>query len=274
MSHGRPGRRQTRLLLALIAAFFLTLLWQKPLTAPEPVRQVATTAGNAARRIPIYSVAVDEPRIAISFDAAWGADHTTSLLDTLAAHNVKTTFFLVSFWIEAYPDLAREIIARGHEIGLHSATHPDLTALSAAEVRAELEHNRDLIIKTTGFTPTLFRPPFGAYNNQLLEIADDELGLTTIQWSVDSLDWRDDDPESVTARVVDRVRPGDIVLFHNNAAATARALPGILQRLQALGYEIVPISELIHPRPFRTDHTGRQHPVPQGPSDRHDEQDR
>lgn len=221
----------------------------------------AWTMAASDRRIPIYSVDTKEARVAISFDAAWGADRTEAILDILDAHQVKTTFFLVTFWVERYPDMAREIVARGHEIGMHSTSHPDMTALSKAQMREELQENHRVIQERTGFDARLFRPPFGAYSNALMEVVEDELGFKTIQWSVDSLDWKDVDAGFIERRILDQVGPGDIVLFHNNAEATPQALPRILTELQARGYEIVPISQLIYWDNYRINHEGRQVPL-------------
>lgn len=228
--------------------------------APGP----GVPAAAARRRLPIYSVLTDERKLAISFDAAWGADKTPRILDTLDRFGVKTTFFLVSFWVRRYPDAARDIVRRGHELGMHSATHPDLTTLSDARIREEVMDNFRVIQETTGFMPRLFRPPFGAYDDRVLRVIEDELGFTVIQWSVDSLDWKRVGPEFVTRRVLERVHPGAIVLFHNNADATPAALPVILQTLQEQGWQVVPISQLLHPGEYDVDHEGRQVPR-QGP---------
>lgn len=259
-----PGRR--RLGHWIILGLALPLLAAAALARPAlpPGLKAAAAALSAAaseRRIPIYSVETTEPRVAISFDAAWGADRTEAILDILDRYGVKTTFFLVTFWVERYPDMAREIVARGHEIGMHSTSHPDMTALSRAQMRRELEENHRVIREITGFDARLFRPPFGAYNNTLIEVVEDELGFKTIQWSVDSLDWKDVDAAFIERRVLDRIGPGDIVLFHNNAEATPQALPRILERLQADGYEIVPISRLIYWDNYLINHEGRQVPL-------------
>lgn len=248
-------------LVAVMVPLLVAGYWAWPVVEARMERVIrAIAAGTASRRLPIYSVWTEEKIAAISFDAAWGADKTRTILDILDEYGIKTTFFLVTFWVEKYPDEAREMVARGHEIGLHSSTHPDFTALTNAAIREELTENHRVIKEITGVEPRLFRPPFGAYNDRVLSVVEDELGYLTIQWSVDSLDWRDVTPDDITRRILSRIHPGAIVLFHNNAESTPAALPRILSALQAGGWRIVPISQLLHPGPYTIDHEGRQIP--------------
>lgn len=229
----------------------------------EPVLRFSLAAGApppAQKKLPIYSVETDRRRVAISFDATWGADKTPRLLEILRQHHVKTTFFLVSMWIRKYPEETRMIAREGHEIGLHSATHPDFRTLSDVEIRRELEDNLQAVRDTTGFEARLFRPPFGAYDDRVIR-AVEGMGIIPVQWDVDSLDWMDVTPQQIVDRVTRLVRPGSIVLFHNNAESTPAALPEILRRLRAAGYAIVPVSQLLHKGPYYIDHTGRQIPT-------------
>lgn len=142
------------------------------------------------RSLPIYSVERDDKKIAISFDCAWGTDYTDTLLSIMNEKNVKCTFFMVQFWVEKYPDYVKKIDEAGHEIGTHSATHPKMSGLSKQQVISELQTSSNAITAITGKKVEVFRPPFGDYNNQLIDTAN-ELGLYTIQWDVDSLDWKD-----------------------------------------------------------------------------------
>ncbi|MCK9217677.1 MAG: polysaccharide deacetylase family protein [Firmicutes bacterium] len=209
------------------------------------------------RIIPIYCVDTEEKRIAISFDAAWGSDYTLELLEILERYNVKTTFFLVAFWIDKYPDMVKKIDEYGHEIGNHSASHPNMSQLNETKIKEELTITSNKIEKITGKRVNLFRPPFGDYNNRLMKTAN-SLGYYVIQWDVDSLDYKDYGADVMVERVLSRVSNGSIVLFHNNATYTTKALPVILSRLQQLEYEIVPISELIYKENYYIDHTGKQ----------------
>lgn len=207
---------------------------------------------------PIYKVDTKEKKVAISFDACWGSENTLKILDILDKYNVKTTFFLVNIWLEDYPDKAKEIRARGHEIGLHSTTHPHFTRLSDEKIREELQKNKDMIKKVTGFDAILFRPPFGDYDSRVVKIIQD-MGLYPIQWSVDSLDWRGLSASQMTRRVTERIGPGDIVLFHNDGEHTVEAIDEIIKILQSQGYKIVPVSELIYKGDYYVDVNGIQH---------------
>lgn len=215
------------------------------------------TVFGEVKRLPIYSVDTPEKKISISFDAAWGNEHTVPILDILDKYKVKTTFFLVEFWVDEFPEDVKEIRARGHELGNHSSTHPDMSKLSAEEMAKELQGPAGKIEQLTGAKTTLFRPPFGAYSNELINVAEAN-GYYVIQWDVDSLDWKDISAEQIVERVTRNVKSGSIVLFHNNAQYVETYLPLILQKLQADGYEIVPIGELIMKENFQMDHTGKQ----------------
>lgn len=209
------------------------------------------------RKLPNYSVGTEEMKVAISFDAAWGNDHTRPILEILDQYGVKTTFFLVKFWAEKFPEDVKEIAARGHEVENHSATHPDMRKLSVEQIREELGSTGTTIESLTGVRPRLFRPPFGAYNNSLIETCEAE-GYKVIQWSVDSLDWQNLSAEQIVDRVLSRVEPGSIVLFHNHATFVEDYLPPILEGLQAEGYQVVPIGKLIYWDNYYMDNTGKQ----------------
>ena len=200
--------------------------------------------GRTDRLVPIYRVKTDEKKVAISFDAAWGSDITPQLLKILEDNNVKTTFFLVKFWMDEYPEMTKRIAAAGHEIGNHSATHPNMGSLSKSEVIKEIKDTHDKIKELTGQTSTVFRPPFGDYSNTLITTCN-ELGYHVIQWDVDSLDWKDLSSSAIYDRVMKQVSPGSIILFHNNGKFTAEAVEPIIKELKSQGYKIVPISQLI-----------------------------
>ncbi|WP_312651291.1 polysaccharide deacetylase family sporulation protein PdaB [Aminipila sp.] len=212
---------------------------------------------NQDRKLPIYNVQTSEKKVAISFDAAWGDDRTMDILDNLDKYNVKATFFLVKFWAQKYPQDVKEIQKRGHEIGNHSATHPDMTGLTSEKISSELKETSDVIQKITGQKTTLFRPPFGAYDNHVIETCEAE-GYKVIQWSVDSLDWKDISTEQIVERVTRNVKSGDIILFHNNAERVSEYLPLVLKSLQDQGFKIVPVGQLIYYKDYHMDHAGKQ----------------
>jgi polysaccharide deacetylase family sporulation protein PdaB len=200
--------------------------------------------GRLDRLVPIYRVETQGKKVAISFDAAWGSDITPKLLEILKKHDIKTTFFLVKFWMDKYPDMTRRIAREGHEIGNHSATHPQMGSLPKEQIIKELKTTHDKIKELTGQDAILFRPPFGDYSNTLITTAN-ELGYHVIQWDVDSLDWKNLSAGAIYDRVIRQVKPGSIVLFHNNGKHTAEALEPIINELKKQGYEIVPISRLL-----------------------------
>lgn len=211
----------------------------------------------AARKIPIYRVNTPNNFVSITFDAAWGADKTQGILDILDEYDIKCTFFLVSFWMEAHPDMVREIAARGHEIGTHSATHPNMTKLSAEQIKEELKGSIKIIEDLTGRKVTLFRAPFGAYDNKLMSVTE-ELGLFTIQWDVDSLDWKGLSATEIGLRV-QKSKKGSIILCHNNSDNILAALPLIIHTAIVKGLKFVPVGQLIYTANYYIDSAGEQH---------------
>ena len=216
-----------------------------------------TGAGmGSTRSLPIYSVDMDEKKVAISFDCAWGVDYTDKLLDTMAKNDVRCTFFAVQFWVEKYPEYVEKIVAAGHEMGTHSRTHSYMSKLTKSAIQDELATSSQAIEKLTGQKVTLFRPPYGDYNNTLIDTCG-EMGLYPIQWDVDSLDWKNLSATEIAMRVVNGVKNGSIILCHNNGLHTAEALPLIFSTLKNRGFEFVPISELIYKDNYYIDSTGK-----------------
>lgn len=219
-----------------------------------------TTAVVAKKReLPVYSVERDDKVLSISFDASWGADKTIAILDILDRYDVKTTFFLVGGWVDKYPEMVEEIFARGHEIGNHSNTHPHMSQLSESDIREELRIMSDKVEKLTGVRPTLFRPPYGDYNDRVVLVSRAE-GYECVQWSIDSLDWKDRGTEDIIKQCTHRVDNGDIVLFHNDSNDIVNALPSVIEHYQGLGYTIIPVSELLLEGEYIIDVQGKQHP--------------
>ncbi len=219
--------------------------------------QTVGAGTSSTRSLPIYSVAREDKKIAISFDCAWGVDYTDKLLDIMSKNGVRCTFFAVEFWVEKYPEYAQKIVDAGHELGTHSRTHSYMSKQSEAEIRDELQTSSDAIERVTGQKPTLFRAPFGDYDDLLVDTAK-TMGLYTIQWDVDSLDWKNLSATEIALRVVNGTKEGSIILCHNNGLHTAEALPMIFSTLQNKGYEFVPIGELIYKENYVIDHNGRQ----------------
>lgn len=213
--------------------------------------------GGTLRQLPIYSVETQSKKVAISFDCAWGVDYTDKLLSIMKAEEVKCTFFMVEFWTKKYPEYVKKIDALGHEIGTHSSTHPYMSKLDKTAIEKELTSSSTAITEITGKKVELFRAPYGDYDDLLINTAK-ELGLYTIQWDVDSLDWKNLSAQEIYNRVTSRVKNGSIVLFHNNGLHTAQALQDIIRNLKANGYTFVPIGELIYKDNYRMAVDGRQ----------------
>ena len=213
--------------------------------------------GYAERKLPIYGVQTDKKEIAITFDAAYGSEETLKIIDILKEKNVTATFFLVGFWVEKYPDLVKTLDDSGIEIGTHSNTHPYMSKLSSVQMQAELSTSVELIKNITGKEVTLFRPPYGDYNDSLISVAD-SLNLKTIQWSVDSLDWKGLTTSQMMARITPSVENGSIILFHNNSDHIVEALPVIIDTLVEQGYKLVHVSDLIYKDDYTINNNGIQ----------------
>ena len=193
-----------------------------------------------------------------TFASPWGNEDTQTLIDILEKFHVKTTFFVVGDWVDKYPDSVKALAAAGNEVMNHSSTHAHFAKLSAAEIKADISACSDKIEAVTGVRPTLFRCPYGEYDDNVIGTVNG-MGLTAVQWDTDSLDWKKLTAGEIYKRVSSKVQPGSIVLFHNAGLHTPEALPSIIEYLLAEGYTIVPISEILLTGDTYIDHTGRQH---------------
>lgn len=214
------------------------------------------------RELPIYCVQTEEKKVALSFDAAWGNEDTRNILDILAKNDVKVTFFMTGGWVEKYPDDVKAIAAAGHDLGNHSESHSQMSTLSAEQIREEITLVHNKVKELTGVEMSLFRPPYGDYNDTVVKTVR-ECGYHCIQWDVDSLDWKDYGVDSIIKTVCSHkhLGNGSIILMHNGASYTPKALESVIKRLREQGYEIVPISQLIYTDcEYILDHEGRQIP--------------
>ena len=237
------------------------------LTAFAVLRGLILTAGSSirvsnsvnGRELPIYCVETKEPKIALTFDAAWGNEDTQKILEILKKHDVHVTFFMTGGWVENYPDDVKAILAAGHDLGNHSENHKNMSQLSDAEKKEELMKVHDKVRTLTGYEMFLFRPPYGDYDNAVVNVAKD-CGYYTIQWDVDSLDWKDYGVDSVIKTVTEHkhLGNGSIILCHNGAKYTAQALDTLITKLKEKGYTFVPVSELIYRDGYHMNVEGRQ----------------
>ena len=221
---------------------------------------VIVGAAATTRQLPVYCVQRDDKVVALSFDAAWGNEDTQILIDILNKYKIHTTFFVVGEWVDKYPESVKALSDAGNEVMNHSSDHAHFTRLSGEEIVADLQNCNEKIAAVTGRSPTLFRCPYGEYDDHVIN-AVSSTGMTAVQWDVDSLDWKGISAEEIQQRVLERVNPGSIVLFHNAAENTPEALPGIIEALLADGYTIVPVSQILLKGDYSIDHTGRQCPA-------------
>lgn len=215
-------------------------------------------ASTEEKKIPIYCVESEKKVVSLSFDAAWGNEQTEDLLNILKEKEVKTTFFLVGEWVDKYPESVKQIFDAGHDVENHSSTHAHLPQLSDDGIIKELEDCNNKIEDITKKRPTLFRPPYGDYNNKVVELTN-SIDMYCVQWDIDSLDWKDPTPQQMVERITGKLTNGSIILMHNGATNTPEALPLVIDAIRAQGYEIVPISEIIPSGQYSTDHEGRMH---------------
>lgn len=221
----------------------------------------AATMNNdvKGRELPIYCVETEEKKVALSFDAGWGNEDTAQLLEILKNHNLHVTFFMTGEWVTNYPDDVKAILEAGHDLGNHSENHKNMSQIPDEDKKEELMKVHDKVKELTGYEMCLFRPPYGDYDNAVIDVAKD-CRYYTVQWDVDSLDWQNKGVDSVITTVTEHknLGNGSIILCHNGAEYTAQALDTLITSLQDMGYEIVPVSELIYKDNFHMDFAGRQ----------------
>lgn len=211
------------------------------------------------RNLPIYCVDTKENKVALSFDAAWGAEDFQKIMEILDKHKVKVTFFMTGGWVEDNPECVKCLVEKGHDLGNHSEHHYDMTTIGRQEQMEELRKVHNRVKELTEYEMNLFRPPYGAYDNALVKTAYDN-GYYPIQWSVDSLDWKDYGKQSIIDTVCNHkeLKAGAIILCHNGAKYTAEALDELLTKLKDKGFAVVPISELIYREDYHMDVNGMQ----------------
>ncbi len=192
-------------------------------------------------------------QVALTFDSGWLYDQTIPLLDALDRHGVTATFFPRALWAKDHPELAREIVKRGHTVGNHSLTHPHMKELDADQILEEMRQSTEIIMNTTGTRPYLFRPPYGEYNQLLLDILGREGYPYSIMWTVDTHDWADEiggktvTVDYVVNRVLENVSPGAIILMHIGGPKTVQALPRIISGLKDQGYSFNTVDKMLPP---------------------------
>ena len=215
---------------------------------PTPVSQGAEKNGRNApgeSNITFNSVHVAGPYIAMTFDDGPSATLTPKLLDLLAAHHIKATFFVIGENVAEHPEIVERAAREGHEIANHSWSHPNFGKMSDEGVRRQLTRTDDAIKNATGVRPTLLRPPYGSITARQKRWIHNEFGYQIILWDVDPYDWKRPGPSVVCNRILKETRPGSIVLSHDIHPGTIEAMPSTFDQLQAKGFKFVTVSELI-----------------------------
>ena len=242
-------------IVSVLSMFFAVIIIFCVVNSP-----LAISAVKSERQLPIYCVKRDDKAVSLTFDAAWGNEDTQILIDILAKYNAKATFFVVGQWVDKYPESVKALHDAGHEVMTHSDDHAHFNSLSTEQIANNINKSCDKIEALTGVRPKLFRCPYGEYNDNVISTLN-SMGMHTIQWDVDSLDWKDLSASDIKDRVCSGVGSGSIVLFHNAAKNTPEALPGIIEYLLSQGYKIVPVSEILLKGEYDIDHTGRMCPL-------------
>lgn len=232
---------------------------------------VTSVRGRAdARRLPIYCVQCDEKKIAVTFDVAWENSNTAALLDILKDNGAKATFFVTGDWCDRYPEDVKAFYDAGHSVQNHSDKHPHVEGAVINDIINDTKECSRKIKMITGEEPTLYRAPYGEYDDALLTTVEG-LGMKVIQWDVDSVDWKKPAPDAISKKVLGGVKGGSILLFHNDLDNTTAALPGILEELSAQGYTFVTVNDLIYKEDYTIDANGMQIPVSRSAIDLSDE---
>lgn len=223
---------------------------------------VLTSVGTqaAGRLLPIYSTQRDDNKIALTFDVAWENSNTTELIEILDEFDAEATFFVTGDWCDRYPDDVLSFYEAGHEIQNHSDEHPHVQGMNVNELISDTKECSRKIEMITGEKPTLYRAPYGEYDDSLITTIEG-MGMKVIQWDVDSVDWKEPTAEEITEKVVKGTRSGSILLFHNDLQNTTEALPDILTELRDSGYSFVTVSELICHEDYTIDANGMQIPA-------------
>lgn len=247
--------RKTRIYISIL--MFILLIFISFLYKDKPLNTVADIS-----EVPIYSVESKDKVIALTFDINWAEkDNIYSILDTLDKYNVKGTFFIIGSWVtynEENVEKLKAIYERGNEVGNHSYKHLSFTKVDENTIKEELKKTDEIINEYIGIKPKLFRFPSGDYNAEAVRIVVSE-GYIPIQWDVDSVDWKELGEDVEYNRVKNNVKPGSIVLFHNNAKYTPNNISNLLNDLKKEGYKFVTVSELLHGKSGSVDNEGKLH---------------
>lgn len=230
---------------------------QQPQPQPEPTFQ--HTVSQLARLYPdtfYLRGSSNTNKIALTFDDGPNQKYTNQVLDVLKQYNVPATFFVLGSRVERHPEIISRMIREGHVVGNHTWDHPDLRKVSQSRLISEMQRTEDVIHRVTGLRTALMRPPYGAVSQDVIEGLRG-LNYKVVNWSVDSVDWRDQDVDQILINTLPGVRQGGILLFHDaggdtqSRAATVASLPELIHTLKSQGYEFVTVDELLNIPAYR-----------------------
>ena len=216
------------------------------------------TSAKVEKVLPVYCVDTQEEKVSLTINCAWNADDVDLILSTLAKNNVKVTFFMVGDWVEKYPDAVKKIYDAGQEIANHSDTHPHVNNLDYDTNVIQIVNCSNKINAIIGKGTSLYRGPYGEYNDTVLKAAKDTNHIA-IQWSIDTLDYEGLTGDQMWGRIEPKLTNGSIILMHNGTENTALSLDSIIKNIKDKGYDIVPVSELIYKDNYIIDVNGVQH---------------
>ncbi|MCC3371822.1 polysaccharide deacetylase family protein [Cohnella sp. REN36] len=213
---------------------------------PWVYREVPPKVGlSDFKTSPVYRGNPNKPMVGLMINVAWGNEHLPAMLDTLDRERAKATFFLDGSWLSKNEETAREILRRGHELSNHAYTHKNMSTLSDDRQREEIARTEALLKDKLGVRNRLFAPPSGDFDGRTVRIAS-EFGLTTVLWTLDTIDWKLPPPDGVVAKVSARIQAGNLILMHPTTTSKA-ALQGMIRAIRAKGLEPGTVSETLSP---------------------------
>lgn len=241
-----------------IQTYTVSILTVAVLIALANIKDISAVPTFASEKyLPIYNVQTEENKVALTMNCAWNADDIDSILETLKNNDVHITFFIVGDWADKYPEAVKKIHEAGHEIGSHSNTHPHVNNLSSEKNLEEIQLSVNKLERITGNKTTLYRAPYGEYNDTVIKTAQ-ENGYFTIQWNLDTLDYKGLTGEEMWNRLKNKLDKGSIILSHNGTNHTADSLDMLIKNIKSKGFKVTTVSDLIYQNNYTINKNGTQ----------------
>lgn len=241
-----------------IQTYTVSILTVAVLIALANIKDISAVPTFAQEKyLPIYNVQTEENKVALTMNCAWNADDIDSILETLKNNDVHITFFIVGDWADKYPEAVKKIHEAGHEIGSHSNTHPHVNNLSSEKNLEEIQLSVNKLERITGNKTTLYRAPYGEYNDTVIKTAR-ENGYFTIQWNLDTLDYKGLTGEEMWNRLKNKLDKGSIILSHNGTNHTADSLDMLIKNIKSKGFKVTTVSDLIYQNNYTINKNGTQ----------------